>query len=165
MKSWRPSLRRITAFDFSHAFQRTVIGAMGRPVASATVEGATTSGDTGEIQSSLTRRRGCFHIHTVGLCSLRINCNNSGTIPPTAVGGWLKSNLRRRRRLDFNHPPTAVGGIRGKEGRYVGWTLTIHRLPSVGFATIHCCIHFSKTINARLNSARRYATKKELCLN
>src|SRR5215475_8651011 len=87
-------------------------------------------------------------------------CNRIGVIPPTAVGGWLKSNLRRRRRLDLNHPPTAVGGIRGKEGRYVGWTLTIHRLPSVGFATIHCCIYFSKTINPRLKSHCRSATQK-----
>src|SRR5262249_42746927 len=31
-----------------------------------------------------------------------------------------------------------------------GWTLTIHRLPSVGFSAIRCCIYFSKTINPRL---------------
>src|SRR5262245_11733521 len=73
-----------------------------------------------------------------------------GVIPPTAVGGWLKSSLRRLRRSDLNDPPTAVGGIRGKEGRYLGRTLTIHRLPSVGFATIHCCIYFSKTIRSYL---------------
>src|SRR5262245_25909820 len=71
-------------------------------------------------------------------------------IPPTAVGGYLKSNLqpnlRRRRRLNFNHPPTAVGGIRRKGSRCVGWILIIHRLPSVGFAAIRCRIYFSKTI-------------------
>src|SRR5262245_1707473 len=40
-------------------------------------------------------------------------------IPPTAVGGWLRSGLpnpvsrplRQPGSLDFNHPPTAVGGI------------------------------------------------------
>src|SRR5262245_48781520 len=84
-----------------------------------------------------------------------------GVIPPTAVGGWLKSNLGRRRRLDLKHPPTAVGGIRGKEGRYVGRTLTIHRLPSVGFATIHCCIYFSKTIKAGLGSVAARAAENE----
>ena len=36
-------------------------------------------------------------------------------------------------RLDFNHPPTAVGGIRQSCSRLLGWFLTIHRLPSVGF--------------------------------
>ena len=37
-------------------------------------------------------------------------------------------------RLDFNDPPTAVGGIREKASlRFVGRNLTIHRLPSVGF--------------------------------
>src|SRR5262245_40520000 len=68
----------------------------------------------------------------VGCWSLRINCNNSSTIPPTAVGRWLRSNLHatanrnnptdcrrwdswKRRplcRLDLNYPPTPVGGIR-----------------------------------------------------
>jgi hypothetical protein len=43
-------------------------------------------------------------------------------IPPTAVGGWFRSNLsihrkslhgicRLLRRPDLNNPPTAVGGI------------------------------------------------------
>ena len=55
-------------------------------------------------------------------------------IPPTAVGGCLKSNLPALDRLDLNDPPTAVGGIRENSWlSFVGWTLTIHRLPSVGF--------------------------------
>ena len=33
-------------------------------------------------------------------------------IPPTAVGGYFKSNLHEPRRPDLNDPPTAVGGIR-----------------------------------------------------
>ena len=37
-------------------------------------------------------------------------------------------------RLNLNDPPTAVGGIREESPlSSVGWSLTIHRLPSVGF--------------------------------
>jgi replicative DNA helicase len=35
-------------------------------------------------------------------------------IPPTAVGGYFRSNLHEARRRDLNDPPTAVGGIRIK---------------------------------------------------
>jgi len=78
-------------------------------------------------------------------------------IPPTAVGGWLKSNLHQEchyssnppngswgmvkahptiqptGRPDFNDPPTAVGGIRGLARLFVGRTLTIPQLPLGGF--------------------------------
>src|SRR5262245_7039830 len=80
------------------------------------------------------------------------------SIPPTAVGGCLRSSLQAAatlfnppngswgmvkvrpsrpleqshlaaRRLDFNHPPTAVGGIEERENASdVGRTLTIPQL-------------------------------------
>src|SRR5262245_41248427 len=95
----------------------------------------------------------------VGLWSLKIKCNQrlvanptdgsrwmvQGStyfkadfylrIPPTAVGGWLKSSLSSLLhcdRLDFKYLPTAVGGITLSRHCHVGWTLSIHRLPSVG---------------------------------
>src|SRR6266508_2172659 len=83
-------------------------------------------------------------------------------IPPTAVGGWLKPSLHKRKffsnppngssgmvkvrpsgcgrrlltksgRLNLNHPRTAVGGIREREkAADVGRTLTIPQLPLGG---------------------------------
>src|SRR5262245_46935899 len=51
--------------------------------------------------------------------------------PYTAVGGITLSR-RCHCRLDFKYPPTAVGGITLSRRCHVGWTLSIHRLPSVG---------------------------------
>src|SRR5262245_66591844 len=61
-------------------------------------------------------------------------------IPPTAVGGSLKSDLPGYRRSlltesggpNLKHPPTAVGGIRERKGFYVGRTLNIPQLPLGG---------------------------------
>src|SRR6266508_4114600 len=76
-------------------------------------------------------------------------------IPPTAVGGWLKPSLHKRKffsnppngswgmvkvrpsgcgrrlltkscRSDFNHPPTAVGGIEEQSSE---WTKSGPRVP------------------------------------
>src|SRR5262245_64586962 len=94
----------------------------------------------------------------LSLCYLH---KSGSQIPPTAVGGWLTSSLHdansllnppngswgmvkvqppapvishtsQARRLDFNHPPIAIVGIVRNWHRYVGWTLTIPRLPSGG---------------------------------
>src|SRR5262245_7319583 len=46
----------------------------------------------------------------------------------------VKVQPRHLRRLDFKYPPTSVGGITLSRRFGVGWTLSIHRLPSVGFA-------------------------------
>ena len=42
-------------------------------------------------------------------------------------------------RLDFKHPPIAIGGIREAQPVAVGWTLSIPRLPSGGFPSHGLC--------------------------
>src|SRR5215510_1315900 len=60
-------------------------------------------------------------------------------IPPTAVGGWLRSSLKRLRPSSI--PPTAVGGwlrfslpdlLSSPSLKQGGWTLTIPQLPLGG---------------------------------
>src|SRR5215510_6021101 len=61
-------------------------------------------------------------------------------IPPTAVGGWLRSSLKRLRPSSI--PPTAVGGwlrfslpdlLSSHTLQQGGWTLTIPQLPRLDF--------------------------------
>jgi hypothetical protein len=62
-----------------------------------------------------------------------LNIDAISPIPPTAVGGRLSSDLHSSFSQNLI-PPTAVGGYLKPDLRDgEGWTLTIHRLPSVGF--------------------------------
>ena len=62
--------------------------------------------------------------------------------PPNGSWGMVKAQPSAHSkglndwRLDLNHPPTAVGGIRERVSAYVGWTLTIPQLPLGGFAKL-----------------------------
>src|SRR5918996_5429353 len=62
--------------------------------------------------------------------------------PPNGSWGMVKAQPSPHSkglndwRLDLNHPPTAVGGIRERVSAYVGWTLTIPQLPLEGFAKL-----------------------------
>jgi len=65
---------------------------------------------------------------------LKIKYNNGSEIPPTAVGGWLKPSLQKRPSSWANPTDGSRWIVKAQPSSGAGWTLTIHRLPSVGFA-------------------------------
>ena len=64
---------------------------------------------------------------------LKIKYNNGSEIPPTAVGGWLKPSLQKRASSWANPTDGSRWIVKAQPSSGAGWTLTIHRLPSVGF--------------------------------